>query len=152
MQLQWYHTNKAGWSYCSLLLKNRSVCGIMSSSLVNGLTLILYIFAITNLNILQIYYFRMYLSLVLLGFLHGLVFLPVSDVFFIPPIYFNWKNIDAWTAAAEFVFFFHWVKLVFHYSLKHKTWKVGRFSKAWLFDHNIYITPIFFSFMMWTSL
>lgn len=49
-------------------------------------------------------------------------------------------------------FFFHWVKLVFHYSLKHKTWKVGRFSKAWLFDHNIYITPIFFSFMMWTSL
>lgn len=133
MQLQWYHTNKAGWSYCSLLLKNRSVCGIMSSSLVNGLTLILYIFAITNLNILQIYYFRMYLSLVLLGFLHGLVFLPVSDVFFIPPIYFNWKNIDAWTAATEFVFIY-WVELVFHYSLKHnvEVWKIFKSVTLWL--------------------
>lgn len=49
MLLQWYHTNKVGWSHRSLLLKNRSFCGIMSSSSVFWSDCgILYMCAITN--------------------------------------------------------------------------------------------------------
>lgn len=40
------------------------------------------IFNILASHVLQVYYFQMYLALVLLGFLHGLVFLPVSLLIF----------------------------------------------------------------------
>lgn len=63
--------------------------GTMGASVFSGITLTklvgVIILCFSRTEVFVVYYFQMYLALVLLGFLHGLVFLPVFLSMFGPP-------------------------------------------------------------------
>ncbi|KAJ6680906.1 PATCHED FAMILY PROTEIN [Salix koriyanagi] len=60
----------------------RDALGTMGASVFSGITLTklvgVIVLCFSRTEVFVVYYFQMYLALVLLGFLHGLVFLPVS--------------------------------------------------------------------------
>ncbi|CAG7907360.1 unnamed protein product [Brassica rapa] len=61
----------------------KEALGGMGASVFSGITLTklvgVIVLGFSRSEVFVVYYFKMYLALVLLGFLHGLVFLPVSD-------------------------------------------------------------------------
>ncbi|KAH9621532.1 hypothetical protein KSS87_014435 [Heliosperma pusillum] len=60
----------------------KEALGTMGASVFSGITLTklvgVIVLAFSRSQVFVVYYFQMYLALVLLGFLHGLIFLPVS--------------------------------------------------------------------------
>ncbi|EPS57558.1 hypothetical protein M569_17260, partial [Genlisea aurea] len=65
----------------------------MGASVFSGITLTklvgVIVLCFSKSEVFVVYYFKMYLALVLLGFLHGLVFLPVILSIFGPPSQFT---------------------------------------------------------------
>ncbi|RVX16076.1 Niemann-Pick C1 protein [Vitis vinifera] len=63
----------------------KEALGTMGASVFSGITLTklvgVIVLCFSRTEVFVVYYFQMYLALVLLGFLHGLVFLPVSYIF-----------------------------------------------------------------------
>ncbi|KAF9686608.1 hypothetical protein SADUNF_Sadunf02G0006900 [Salix dunnii] len=69
--------------------RTRDALGTMGASVFSGITLTklvgVVVLCFSRTEVFVVYYFQMYLALVLLGFLHGLVFLPVLLSMFGPP-------------------------------------------------------------------
>lgn len=67
----------------------KEALGTMGASVFSGITLTklvgVLVLCFSRTEVFVVYYFQMYLALVLLGFLHGLVFLPVALGMFGPP-------------------------------------------------------------------
>ncbi|XP_074263841.1 uncharacterized protein LOC141586488 isoform X2 [Silene latifolia] len=67
----------------------KEALGTMGASVFSGITLTklvgVIVLAFSRSQVFVVYYFQMYLALVLLGFLHGLIFLPVVLSLFGPP-------------------------------------------------------------------
>ncbi|KAM4122351.1 hypothetical protein ACB094_01G077000 [Castanea mollissima] len=69
--------------------RTKEALGTMGASVFSGITLTklvgVIVLCFSRTEVFVVYYFKMYLALVLLGFLHGLVFLPVFLSMFGPP-------------------------------------------------------------------
>ncbi|KAL7207283.1 hypothetical protein ACSBR1_029277 [Camellia fascicularis] len=69
--------------------RTKEALGTMGASVFSGITLTklvgVLVLCFSRTEVFVVYYFQMYLALVLLGFLHGLVFLPVLLSIFGPP-------------------------------------------------------------------
>lgn len=67
--------------------RTKEALATMGASVFSGITLTklvgVIVLCFSRTEVFVVYYFQMYLALVLLGFLHGLVFLPVSSVDFL---------------------------------------------------------------------
>ncbi|KAK9271226.1 hypothetical protein L1049_026816 [Liquidambar formosana] len=69
--------------------RTKEALGTMGASVFSGITLTklvgVIVLCFSRTEVFVVYYFQMYLALVLLGFLHGLIFLPVVLSMFGPP-------------------------------------------------------------------
>ncbi|KAH9759565.1 SSD domain-containing protein [Citrus sinensis] len=74
----------------------KEALGTMGASVFSGITLTklvgVIVLCFSRTEVFVVYYFQMYLALVLLGFLHGLVFLPVVLSVFGPPSRFHFSQ------------------------------------------------------------
>ncbi|KMS99730.1 hypothetical protein BVRB_1g020980 [Beta vulgaris subsp. vulgaris] len=77
----------------------KEALGTMGASVFSGITLTklvgVIVLAFSRSQVFVVYYFQMYLALVILGFLHGLIFLPVLLSLFGPPSRLIMENEDA---------------------------------------------------------